>query len=144
MYDYSYVPAAHGHRAPDGRTIVAWRIFDNSDTAEPVYAPAMLKRPGGAEKDYSGLEILRTDRGFKKQSFWRFKDSLHDFLFTLPPDTDVPNDERVSRVPRSVYEKLKKEIPVVPADRLFDKSTSSGTPVLPSGDDDEDDGAEMI
>lgn len=140
MTDASYVPAAAGHRAPDGRVIVAWRISAGHSTAEPVYAPDMLRQPRSAEKDYSGLDILRTDRGFKKQSFWRFKDALNDFLFTLPPEADVPNDERVNRVPRSVYEKLKKELPAVPADRLFDKSTSAAA----NDGDDYDDGEDMI
>jgi hypothetical protein len=144
MPEFTYIPAAPGLRAPDGRTIVAWRVFDDSDTAEAVCAPEGPKRPGVVGTDYSGLEILRTDRGFKKPSFWRFRDGPHDFLFSLPPDTDVPNDERVRRIPRVVFDRLRKELPVVPTERLFDDSTSSGVAVLPEAAGDDDDGEDMI
>jgi hypothetical protein len=144
MPEFTYIPAAPGLRAPDGRIIVAWRIFDNGDTAEAVFAPEMPKRPGVIGADYSELEILRTDRAFKKPSFWRFKDGSHDFLFSLPPDTDVPNDERVRRIPRVVFERLRKELPVVPTERLFDDSTSSGAAVSPEAAGDDDDGEDMI
>jgi hypothetical protein len=139
------VPAAPGVYGASGYAIVAWKVWMDRDEASPVYAPDVPTKARTAEPDYAGLEVLRTDRCYKKQSFWRFKNAEHDFLFTLPPDTEIPNDERVSRVPGNVYEKMKKELPVVAVERLFDGSSSEPEPEPePEPYDDDDDGMDMI
>lgn len=113
-----YVSAAPGAVDAEGRLIVAWGI-DSEGRAIPVYAPKSLQQ---AEPNYLALEIMRTDKGFKKNSYWRFKSGNFDFLFEVSAGDAVPNDERVDRVQAATFKALSKQLPVVPVEKLFDSA----------------------
>lgn len=137
---YTIIPAAPGTYGPGG-LVIAYEIeegrYAGASGVFPVYAPegvqidavAAFKADKPADTDYPSLDILRTDKAFKKLSYWRFSDFPHDFIFQIEPGEPVPNDNRVQRVTRDQFALLKKEMTVVELAALWpDEETPEPRP----------------
>lgn len=92
----------------------------------------------------AALDILFTDRGFKKQSFWRFNGPGHaPFMFVVDAGDYIPEDPRVDKITRADFQKNRPSLAEVPYAALFGapqpRSAPEPEPEPDAGDYDETD-----
>jgi len=80
----------------------------------------------------AALDILFTDRGFKKQSFWRFNGPGHaPFMFVVDAGDYIPEDPRVDKITRADFQKNRPSLAEVPYAALFGAPQPRSAPEAP-------------
>lgn len=88
---------------------------DASQLAEMEQESLHKTEPGDPLGD---LDILFTDRGFKKQSFWRFNGDT-EFMFVVDAGDYIPDDPRVDKITRADFQRNRTTVPIQPYAALF-------------------------
>lgn len=67
-----------------------------------------------------GLNVVfDAEKSYSKTSWWHFRDGPNEFIFTLPKDSQVPDDPRIQKTNREAFALLKKTVNVVPVADLY-------------------------
>lgn len=126
-----------------GRVYVSVDEWDETerDVEDDVFADA----PGGTVVRPEDLDVLRTDKGFKKQSFWRFDGpETEPFMFIVDAGDYIPEDARVKKITRTVFEANRASEAVVPYDQLFGPAPGKTASAEPAPSEDDDAGEDLI